>query len=168
MKRTIIFFGNFCVKISSLCAFYSTFQWIKKKTNTKHWETTFFFLERIFNLKNEKILLYFFLNMFFQIFYSFSYSNKNQYYCTFLLCFQSEMLALRKKKPNICLYMYNNRPQWVRNGKNSFDDWFNITSMVLKFFFFGFQMKNLKKDIDLSLCGILLFSFYFFAHCVDQ
>ena len=103
MKRTIIFIGNFCVKISSLCAFYSTFQWIKKKTNMKHWETTFFFLERIFNLKNEKILLYFFLNMFFQIFYSFSYSNKNQYYCTFLLCFQSEMLALRKKKP---IYVY--------------------------------------------------------------
>merc|ERR1711963_782906 len=75
----------------------------KKKDKHEALRDYLFFLKRIFNLKNEKILLYFFLNMFFQIFYSFSYSNKNQYYCTSLLCFQSEMLALRKKKP---IYVY--------------------------------------------------------------
>ena len=31
------------------------------------------------------------------------------------------------------------------------------------FFFFGFQMKNLKKDIDLSFWGILLFFLLFFC-----
>ena len=104
----------------------------------------------------------FFSICFFKYFIRFHIQIKTNIIAPFYCVFKVKCW-LYVKKTNICLYMYNNRPQWVRNGKNSFDDWFNITSMVLKFFFFGFQMKNLKKDIDLSFWGILLFFLLFFC-----